>query len=552
MTKAMNGRTRALALVACCLAATLVAVTAFEPQSAHADPRAEEAVRRAQARLSDSDPDVRLQAVKDIARANNRSGIEAVLPALLAEKDAPAAFEMAEAMAGFTSNEAHQAIERTVLRWRSLEQTFAAFYVFVGLARQQTEGGDRILRQVAESDRRTDYYLRTAALEAIAHTGRSDLADVIVACLKGQDRTWENRNMILALTAVSAAGRVAEGLSKERRFELVLALADVLEEREDDRLIYLTCQALSAITGESPYTDPAYWRFWVQMGGESLERRSGGATTAGRDVPSFFGMPTVGQRVVYVIDISGSMRAPVEVDEALRRPPPQEEESGPTTGRGGRRGDAEEEKRKRIPRPDYSGVQNRMDLAKVELVHAIRHLSSEYSFNVITYDTRHELLDPNQKALIPATEANKQRMIRLVEALQERGATNIHGGLVRGFSIHSRGQLDWNREDPALAEICIQNGATTIFFLTDGFANVTDWSIAQNPPIQGHGENAPRFARSENIVAEARRLNLFRKSVIHTIGIGHHDAQLMRDLASISGGAYVDRTSVRVEHFEDE
>jgi len=534
---------RAKSFACCVMAAVLISLTAFEPQQIQADPRAEEAVRRAIPRLADSDPAVRVQAVKDCARANNRSGAEAVLNALLSEKDAPAAFEMAEAMAGFTSAEAHQAIERIVLRWRSLEQAFPAFYTFVGLARQRTKGGDELLRKVGESSRRQDYTLRAAALEAIAFAGRGDLADVVIACLKEHDRTWENRNLILGLTAVTAAGRITEGLEQPKRFELVLALADVLEAMEDERLIYLTCKSLAALTEEPEYTDPAFWRWWVQMGGRQVEKREGGATVAGRDVPRFFGTPMVGQRIVFVIDISGSMQAPVQIDEAMRRPPPEPERQGPSTGRRGRDAD-DAEARRPIPRPDYSGVQTRLDLAKVELIHAVRHLPADYSFNIVTYDTRHDLLDARQPALLRATEPNKERMIRLVQALDPRGATNIHGGLVRGFSIHDRGMVDWKREDPATSELCLQGGATTIFFLTDGFANVTDESLAQNPPVQGMGPTGPRFAYSPNIVAEARRMNLFRKSVIHTIGIGNHDGALMRALADISGGVYVDRTRV--------
>jgi hypothetical protein len=540
------------------LLAVLAATLATPADVVHADARqADEAVRRALPRLTNADPDVRVQAVADCARANNRSGAEAVLGAIVNEKDGPAGFAMAEHMAGFTSEEAHAAIERIVLRWRSQDQIYGAFWTFLALARQKTEGGDAILRKVGESSRRQDYFLRAAALEAIGFSRRGDLADVVVACLKEHDRTWENRSYILALTAVTAAGRVsrardgtvAEGLEKEQRFALVLALADILEEYEEERLRYLTVQSLARITGEPEYIDPGFWRWWVQMGGERLERREPGATSASIDVPRFFGMPTVGNRIVFVIDISGSMRAPVDVDEAMRRPPEPPERAGPSTGRRRDR-ERREEEEARIPRPDYSNVQTRLDLAKVELIHALEHLPPDYMFNVVTYDTTHDLLNPSQAALMRATPNNKQAMIRRVQALEPRGATNIHGGIVRGFSIHERGMVDWRREDPATNEQCMTAGATTIFFLTDGFANVTDESLAQNPPQQGRGPDGPRLAYSPNIVAETARLNLFRKSVIHTVGIGSHDRGLMRALADLSGGTYVDRTRVSEGDFD--
>jgi hypothetical protein len=94
-------------------------------------------------------------------------------------------------------------------------------------------------------------------------------------------------------------------------------------------------------------------------------------------------------------------------------------------------------------------------------------------------------------------------------------------------------------------------GAETIFFLTDGSPTVSDDSSdigevgrpdknGQVKKMVGNG----KMCVPENIVAEIKRVNTFRKCVIHTVGIGPHDSRLMGELARISGGTYTDRTGV--------
>jgi hypothetical protein len=45
-------------------------------------------------------------------------------------------------------------------------------------------------------------------------------------------------------------------------------------------------------------------------------------------------------------------------------------------------------------------------------------------------------------------------------------------------------------------------------------------------------------------VDDIRRMNVFRKCVINTVGIGPHDGRLIQALAEMSGGEYVDRSAV--------
>jgi hypothetical protein len=98
--------------------------------------------------------------------------------------------------------------------------------------------------------------------------------------------------------------------------------------------------------------------------------------------------------------------------------------------------------------------------------------------------------------------------------------------------------------DPASDMNCLVSGATTIFFLTDGSPNVSDEKDTGDDLASMFGS---RFTMAENIIAEVRRLNLFRRAVIHTVGIGAHPRDLLEGLAKATGGAYIDRTGEPAE-----
>src|SRR5690606_41534095 len=120
--------------------------------------------------------------------------------------------------------------------------------------------------------------------------------------------------------------------------------------------------------------------------------------------------------------------------------------------------------------------------------------------------------------------------IKKVEELTVRGATNIHGALNRAFGVNDKKSLKpenmvEGKVDQASDLNCLLGVATTIFFLTDGAPNVSD---EKNQPVRTVDPMAmPRFTSTENIIAEVRRLNLFRLAVIHTVAIGTHPKLLL-------------------------
>jgi len=376
---------------------------------------AAEAVRLASGKITDKDPMVRAKAVSDLARANNKDGTRYILQCISTENDGPAGFSMAESISGLTSEEAMETIEKTVLKWDKPENLFGAYWTFLGLALQNSEGGNKVLRAAIEESKDKDIYLRSAALEAMAELRRADMADLLLSVLKTYDPDWDEKSPIIALTCIKAAPKMVDGGDKEMRNNVVLELANILEKSKDDRIQWFTCKALSTITGEDTYIDAEFWRWWVKMGGKKTERRDEGATVAGRDVPKFFKASAVGKRVIFVIDISGSMQAPVDLPPEMKNPPKEDEEKkpdGPVTGGKGKDGKDDENKKPVIPPPDYSKVKTKIDLAKVELIHTLKYLPEDYYFNIVIYHTPHAMIDASADEFVKATEANKRKFIK--------------------------------------------------------------------------------------------------------------------------------------------
>ncbi|MCB9893958.1 MAG: hypothetical protein H6839_05910 [Planctomycetes bacterium] len=518
---------------------------------------ADDAVRIASKNITDKNPDVRAKAVQDLARANNKTGTTYIMTCLATEDDGPAGWSMAESIAMLTSEEALDVVEKNVLKWERPENLFGAFWTFLGLSQQNSERGNQILRKAIEESKDDDIYIRSAAIEAMARTSRSDMAELLLKVLKTYQEDWDEKTPIIALTCVQAAPAMTKGGDTTIRNNIVLAMADILEKSKDDRIQWFTCKALSEITGEDTYIDPTFWRWWVEMGGKKVARGESrdGNTVAGRDVPKFFKAAAVGKRVMFVIDISGSMQGPVTMPPPDKEPPKEEpkKDDGPVTGgkKGGKDDGDDDEKKPEIPPPDYSKVKTKMDLAKVELIYTLKYLPDDYWFNIVIYSTGHDWIDGANKEFVQATEPNKAKFIKKVEALNWAQLTNIHGALTRGFCGNKRKSLDPNKigkkeNNPAWDPECLRTGATTIFFLTDGTPTIsddcTDGGQVGRPggPSIGNG----RYCQPENIAADMARMNVFRKCVINTVGIGPHDGRLLDALARMSGGEYIDRTGL--------
>ena len=246
--------------------------------------------------------------------------------------------------------------------------------------------------------------------------------------------------------AISALGRttwradmvLVRLLDDFRSAETVPALIAVLERFRDNPadvesgklsglLLFQAHELLVSMTGAVyPATEPDKWRELWEREKDSLEvtkpKSVGSSKTR---ASSFAGIPVQGTRVVFVLDLSGSMEWPME--------------------------DPDDPAKSKIARIDY---------AKRELHRAIDEISPNAFFNLVTFNGDSEA-ESWSKKLVQATPRNRERFKKSVSKLRPRGGTNLWSGLESALDIKS---LEYgNRYDTSVDELFIlSDGAPTV------------------------------------------------------------------------------------------
>ncbi|MEC9046792.1 MAG: hypothetical protein VYA51_02175, partial [Planctomycetota bacterium] len=299
-----------------------------------------------------------------------------------------------------------------------------------------------LLKKVTGS-KKADLPLRLAAGRAIG--GAS--SEVIEELATAVSRAKKPPEQIVLLDAMALAGEAAQVhatpvikllSSKEdavaERAALALAKIAVPEavapmitllSRSTGQMKLRVAAALEVLTGEQHGDNIGAWNAWWKIEGPSF-RSSGRALGAG--TPShrkktndnyYFGIPQADSKsILYVIDCSGSMRAPVKM-------------------KGG------------------TGDTTRMEACKTELIRGLGKLQPTQSFAIIWYN---DLPHFWEDKMLPASKANIARAQDFVRGLSHASSTNIHDSLELGFGLAGRGSYDkyYGTE------------LDTVFLLTDG------------------------------------------------------------------------------------
>jgi hypothetical protein len=350
------------------------------------------------------------------------------------------------------------------------------------------EGVTAFLETVA---RDTDSDLVQTALEAIGRQNSVRGPDILIPRL--DDARWQVR--AAAIT----------GLSFTRNAASVGKVMDALLERgkkEEGVLQRNFFVGMARIIQESiPATIEAWESWWKANREEFLGKLADRpeALLPIEDDPedplvetnqgssSFYGITTNSKHIIYVVDVSGSMRADVTKAGVERAEP---------------------------------GEKARIEVAREELKNALRGLTSREgderggaSFNIVVFATDVEVYKPGK--MIEATKAAKEAAFKWIdERVVPTYATNIYDALEQAFNIISATTDTRN----------LKSGADTIFLMTDG------------EPNRG------KFFDKDLIVSEVKRLNATRKITLHTIGVGEgHSADFLRKLAAANGGQYIGR-----------
>ena len=266
--------------------------------------------------------------------------------------------------------------------------------------------------------------------------------------------------------------------------------------RERGTILEDATEALQRLTRQTLGPIDAAWRDWWEANKkefagseESVLRkrplpRPRGAAGSRSDPPmSFVGIESRSDKVVFVIDISDSMRDSSSSTFL------------PETGT-----------------PERSGVaRSKMDVAKAETKKAIRALTERDKFNIVVYNHN---VKKWMDRLVPANDSNKALALAFIDKLEPSGGTNIFDALETTFNMGGFGAYDRY----------YQSELDTIILFSDG------------------APSAGRIQNLDEIRAEIARINSLQKIKIHTVALGKlADVPFLKELAKENRGRFAQR-----------
>jgi hypothetical protein len=266
--------------------------------------------------------------------------------------------------------------------------------------------------------------------------------------------------------------------------------------------------ALREITGQN---FEAYADVWAKWWADNREKfQSQEAVKVGgrpKDPPvdnTIYGVPIKSDRVLFVIDISGSMKDPTKNPQAPTptvKPPVTPKDGDPP------------------PPPPAEEVMSgpKIDVAKHELKKAIEKLPKTAMFSIVAFN--HATLVWKEQPVL-ATAENKDEAYKWVRDFKPSGSTFSDGALRVAFRIAGLGAID-----KAYPEVAID----TIMFISDGAP--TD-----------NAADASKVMDFKIIIEHVREWNSQKKVVINCIAIDMQPGnEFMETLARENGGTFVDR-----------
>jgi cell division septum initiation protein DivIVA len=323
---------------------------------------------------------------------------------------------------------------------------------------------------------------RAEMIDGLAALGDRELVPLLLERFL-QDETWHVRS------------RAASALATLRSKEAIPVLIAKLEV-EEGRVRSDVGRALTSLTGKDFHGSVALWKRWWAENGQEFEvpdvSGAPSAPIAAEDelpstAMSFFGIETESRRVLFVLDLSGSMNFAM-----LPKSNPEDDPGRPYD----------------MP---AKGEPSRLEAAKRDLATALAGLKDGGRFNLVLYASD---VWTWSDELVTMTSETRQEVAKAIEGLSASGGTNIYGALERALDI--AGAKDggtWSKPE-----------IDTIYFLTDGRPSI---GLTKVP---------------DEILAYVRERNSAAGIVIHTIGLSAaQDAAFLRRLAEENGGQYVAR-----------
>ena len=259
------------------------------------------------------------------------------------------------------------------------------------------------------SDRQFD--IRLAAADSLSHHAPERVPPNIYGGLLNADE-WQARAV-----AIEALGR--------RGGPEAVSMLIERTALEKGRLLTDVCDRLEILTGQKFGNTPAAWISWW---GQNKNAYQSDRVVLTRPVKAeregetrYWGITIDSLRVVFVIDVSGTMAAD------LKDP----DDYAPDPGKA------------------------RLDIARREVKNTIASLPSDAKFNVISYN---DFVIRWEERGVSASPKNKQRAYAFLDDLFPFGATNIYDSLEAAFRVSA----------PGIKDKYYDQSADTILFLSDG------------------------------------------------------------------------------------
>jgi hypothetical protein len=303
-----------------------------------------------------------------------------------------------------------------------------------------------------------------AAIEGLGYTGVPEvIADV-------RRLLARNEEPIVVETAIEAVAR----LGTREAIEPLIEGLRVGRLRARQKARAALCSLAKSLFGHDKdyHVDPNAWATYWRKASSGADPDD--PTFAEKETASYFRFPVKSDRVLFILDVSGSMNWPDPPDGSEIRPADWKErridKAHAELFRVLR--DLAKQNRGRIGKPAKKGETSDVPFAPTE-----EGVEPPTMFNVATFAG---VVTPWREEAVLANDAHVEEAIAWLEKQLPRGGTATYDALEFGIT---------------------RNLIDTVFFLSDGV------------PTLG------RFEEREAILAEVRRLNRFKRVTIHTIAL---------------------------------
>ncbi len=322
--------------------------------------------------------------------------------------------------------------------------------------------------------------VRMSAMDALAGFGAAAANRTSHVAKLLKDPAWQVRTT--AADALAAIG------SKDG----VPYLVDRIQE-EDGRVAEDIGRALSRLTGMNFGIRAELWKEWWDKFGPTFAGRPDipppvSSEHDTRIVPVYYGIKIYSRNILFVLDVSASMKDLIKWKK--------NEERVIIEGK---------EDRKTYTASDKMGV------AKEELASSIGKLDPRTKFNLLFFSTK--VLPPWKSSFVDASDSNRASAQSRVKGIVPDGETNYHDTFKAVFGIDAEDTFDRS----------LLSTADTVLFLTDG------------APTNGE------ITRTRELLAWFNDRNRFAKMRVHVIALGRSgmDLEFLSALASQNQGTFV-------------